>query len=100
LIYDKSYSRVSGAYDHEIDQGKILDFWKSYARDVCPSILLKIIIDNKLSKFQELLNDLLSKFEAKFILHYIKSFNDYRVNYYYNYNNNLLLTTQLFFYTY
>jgi hypothetical protein len=30
-----------------MQKGKILDFWKSYARDVCPSILKKkIIIEN------------------------------------------------------
>ena len=28
-----SFSRVSGAYDHKTHKGKILDFWKSYARD-------------------------------------------------------------------
>ena len=38
LIDNKSYSRVSGAYDHKIQKGKILDCWKSYARDVCPSM--------------------------------------------------------------
>jgi len=30
----KSISRVSGAYDHKILKGKVLDFWKSYARDL------------------------------------------------------------------
>ena len=29
----KSISRVSGAYDHKMQKGKVLDFWKSYARD-------------------------------------------------------------------
>jgi hypothetical protein len=28
-----SFSRVSGAYDHKMQKGKVLDFWKSYARD-------------------------------------------------------------------
>lgn len=29
----KSISRVSGAYDHKMQKGKVLDYWKSYARD-------------------------------------------------------------------
>ena len=29
----KSISRVSGAYDHKMQKGKVLGFWKSYARD-------------------------------------------------------------------
>ena len=49
LINNKSYSRVSGAQDRKIQKGKILDFWKSYARDVCPSIFIEaqaLNIDN------------------------------------------------------
>jgi len=38
LINNKSYSRVSGAYDHETQKGKVLDYRKSYARDVCPLV--------------------------------------------------------------
>ena len=30
----KSISRVSGAYDHKMHQGKVLDYRKSYARDL------------------------------------------------------------------
>lgn len=33
LIINKSYSCVSRAQDHKMQQGKILDYWKSYARD-------------------------------------------------------------------
>jgi len=28
-----SISRVSGAYDHKMQKGKVLDYRKSYARD-------------------------------------------------------------------
>jgi len=48
-----------------------LDFWKSYARDVCPSIFFIIIIENKLGKFQEFLNLFLRKLEA---IYYIRKF--------------------------
>jgi len=33
-----SNSRISGAYDHKMRKGKVLDYWKSYARDVSPSM--------------------------------------------------------------
>jgi hypothetical protein len=42
LTTNKSYSRVSGAYDHKTQKGKVLGFWKSYARDVCPSMFINI----------------------------------------------------------
>ena len=29
----RSFSRVSGAYDHKMHKGKVLDYRKSYARD-------------------------------------------------------------------
>jgi hypothetical protein len=68
LLYCLNYvsvSRVSGAYDHKMHKGKVLDFWKSYARDIyiCPPLYNNtkgILLD----KFQKKLKSL---FEANFI---------------------------------
>jgi len=49
LLYCLTYtsiSRVSGAYDHKMQKGKVLDFWKSYARDVSPPLFYCLFIQH------------------------------------------------------